>query len=679
MPLPQLTRLIGGLLKAPDESGSVGQMIPELVNLYKDELESIIKKPGLSLYNNLATSARVDGLYYWIDQNIIVAVSGNKVFKIQVSDGTYVDVTGDAPQGNSSATFALIGSILVIATGGRMVKLGLTGNTAYIADTDAPVNVSHVATLDTYLIANKVGTNQFYFSAPGNVESWNALDFASAESSPDIIIALIVYESNLYLFGSETTEVWYNDGVSPFSRITSLTMENGCSAAGSVCKAGGSLWWLDTEKRLNKMTGRQPQIVSSEVQNRLTRVTTFGDAKATPLVFDNRSVILLTFPTSNFTLCYDYMSNKWCEWGEWDDAGQVYKSDRVFSAINLTTANPLARLANPTKYSGTIIDSAAVGTLTWTNPTNAQSASDAVNATITFTAASQITHYLNCQNYSVTLPTGVYIVGVEIIADVKTSIGGGSGGVGYGEHIYGDGQAGIGTFMGTVIDSSIRLIKGGVVSGDNKARSQSIGSGGRISWGASNDLWGLTWLPAEVNASNFGAVISFTCSAYSYTGGAGEVQPHIWIDSVAIIIYYRSSQVDTSVIFATIVGDKSNGKLYLLSSDNVKDDTAAIRCLVRSGIQNYKTHKFKRADRLSLRFKPNVANIYEPNPIIKIRWRDEFSDTWSAFTEIPIGTINNAFISGLGMYRGRQYELVYNEPTKFILNEWEEEIELMLR
>jgi hypothetical protein len=159
---------------------------------------------------------------------------------------------------------------------------------------------------------------------------------------------------------------------------------------------------------------------------------------------------MLTFPTDNITLCYDTDSGKWCQWGEWDSANQVYKTDRIFSSVNLSLSQPMSTLANPTKYAGTVTNDAAIGTLAWTNPTNAQGVTDSVVASRLFTAAGEITNYLNCQNFSAALPIGVYVVGIEVVGDIKVSLGSG-GGLAYGEHIYADGYN-TDVFKGTVID-----------------------------------------------------------------------------------------------------------------------------------------------------------------------------------------------------------------------------------
>lgn len=63
-----------------------------------------------------------------------------------------------------------------------------------------------------------------------------------------------------------------------------------------------------------------------------------------------------------------------------------------------------------------------------------------------------------------------------------------------------------------VIDATVKLLKGGSVVGDNKADAVTKwpSSDADKAYGGSADLWGTTITPAEVNASDFGAVVSAT-------------------------------------------------------------------------------------------------------------------------------------------------------------------------
>jgi len=62
-----------------------------------------------------------------------------------------------------------------------------------------------------------------------------------------------------------------------------------------------------------------------------------------------------------------------------------------------------------------------------------------------------------------------------------------------------------------VIDNSIRIVKGGVISGDEKALGKEIPATiDYIKYGGENDLWGLTWTAGDINSSDFGVAISYS-------------------------------------------------------------------------------------------------------------------------------------------------------------------------
>lgn len=61
----------------------------------------------------------------------------------------------------------------------------------------------------------------------------------------------------------------------------------------------------------------------------------------------------------------------------------------------------------------------------------------------------------------------------------------------------------------TLIEYSIRIVKDGVILGDNKSTGAGIsGVDTYFSYGGAEDLWGLGWTSANINASDFGVVFS---------------------------------------------------------------------------------------------------------------------------------------------------------------------------
>ena len=58
-------------------------------------------------------------------------------------------------------------------------------------------------------------------------------------------------------------------------------------------------------------------------------------------------------------------------------------------------------------------------------------------------------------------------------------------------------------------ENSIKIVKGGVISGDEKSTGVGLaGVNNYVSYGSSSDLWGLAWTPSDINSSDFGVVYS---------------------------------------------------------------------------------------------------------------------------------------------------------------------------
>src|SRR5262249_47735087 len=88
---------------------------------YIDELGQTQKRPGLTQFINLGTSAPIDGLYWWEQQSIALVVSNGRIWKITDFTGSVTELTGDALNSGVQVTFAPNGTTMVMANGGRMV------------------------------------------------------------------------------------------------------------------------------------------------------------------------------------------------------------------------------------------------------------------------------------------------------------------------------------------------------------------------------------------------------------------------------------------------------------------------------------------------------------------------------------------------------------------------------
>ena len=153
------------------------------------------------------------------------------------------------------------------------------------------------------------------------------------------------------------------------------------------------------------------------------------------------------------------------------------------------------------------------GDVIWQNTTNA--ANDTVSATFASCSlgSGQVSYYLKTTYFHFTIPDTATITGVVVRYDRYSS-----------------------NNSGTVSDSSVRLVKGGTITGDDKKGSNDWNTESeRIdSYGGVSTMWGIQLSPSDVNSNtNFGVAISVT----NLTDD-GEAA---YINWVTMTVYYSSS------------------------------------------------------------------------------------------------------------------------------------------
>jgi hypothetical protein len=162
------------------------------------------------------------------------------------------------------------------------------------------------------------------------------------------------------------------------------------------------------------------------------------------------------------------------------------KNILLLSALLLLISEfSLAQTAGPNNpASGTFI---AGANLDWTFPGNIVNTADTNYATAIFGAAAN-TDNLQGSNYGFSIPSGAIINGIVVTINRRTSA----------------------VNAGRITrDNIVSLVKGGIVTGNNKATATAYTTSfATATYGSSTDTWGTTWTPADINATNFGAILS---------------------------------------------------------------------------------------------------------------------------------------------------------------------------
>lgn len=186
---------------------------------------------------------------------------------------------------------------------------------------------TNVDVVDNYFVYNRPDTQQFGCS---NVLSpiSGSTNFSSKDGAPDDLVTLIVDHREIYLLGETSSEVWVDQGTSPFpfNRIPGTSTQHGIVAPFSVSRLGNSFAYLSKNNRgtaqIVQMNGYVPQRISTHaVENTLTGQT-ITDAIAWTYQLEGHEVYVISFPTLQLTWCYDIATGMWHKWLYTNNLGQ---------------------------------------------------------------------------------------------------------------------------------------------------------------------------------------------------------------------------------------------------------------------------------------------------------------------------------------------------------------------
>lgn len=281
------------------------------------EVAALVPTPGLRLLLTLPTSpVRAT---YTATNGQLFAVGGNKFYR--VSSAFVATELGSLNTSTGPVSMTDNGTYVVFVDGAD----GFTWNmdsSAYAEITDPDfVPADQVTFQDGYFLFNQGGTASFFFSGLNDI-TLDSLDFADAEGSPDDLVGIVSSNQNIYLPGTQSTEVFYNSGDAdaPFQRIQGAVMGVGCAAAFTIAKMQGSLFWLGGDETgsgiVYQIQGYQAQRISTPAVESVIRALdqeTLADSRAWVYQQGGHSFYCLNLPGASATWVYDVSTGLWHE------------------------------------------------------------------------------------------------------------------------------------------------------------------------------------------------------------------------------------------------------------------------------------------------------------------------------------------------------------------------------
>lgn len=278
---------------------------------------SYIGTPGLALWTTLASVSGIRGMKVF-NSAYAVVVSYDQAWRVDVN-ANFISLGVIAP-GYTPVSMATNGINMMLVTGDQGYVIDpLAGTLTQITDADF-VGADTVDFCDGYYLWNQPGTGRFQISSIYGTDI-DALDFATAEGAPDLLLSLLVDHREIWLFGENTTEVFFNSGNTdfPFERIPGAFIEQGCAAKFSPAKLDNSVVWLAKDERgqgtVQKANGYAPVRISTYAVEfdiaQMAKTSRIDDAIAFSYTQEGHSFYVLNFPTAGKTWVFDAAENLW--------------------------------------------------------------------------------------------------------------------------------------------------------------------------------------------------------------------------------------------------------------------------------------------------------------------------------------------------------------------------------
>jgi len=129
-----------------------------------------------------------------------------------------------------------------------------------------------------------------------------------------------------------------------------------------------------------------------------------------------------------------------------------------------------------------------------------------------------------------------------------------------------------------------------------------------------------------------------------------------------------------------LVGDKSNGQVYILSNTEYQDNGVAIKSFLEFGNQDHGSSANKRSDAMYFDFRRGdgeAGDKYE-KAMAWVQYRDNGSKSWGNLIELDLGATGESTmlpaLRPMGNYRQRQMRIVFGDNANIVFNGFEEDI-----
>jgi len=310
IPTRQLSTVINGLANATRSNiDAISRgTLPDAGMTF--EIPKITQLPSVTQEDEGGTLADVDQNSEFLSVSV-KKYSGAQTFSVELFDRSSPAFIDELMR-NMAAQYAKATDTAVNAA----LIAGATADGTTVTTINMPDGrpVGSVGTIDGSFLLGVKGTQRFYWIKPGETDP-DSLSFASAERTPDSLMAINIVSDEIWFLGASGVEVWATTGDQdlPYQRISGRVYGEGCAAAATACVANYQsipcLLWVSEKRSVMMAQGTPTRISTKSVEEKLRSAT---NLRAWIFRFNLHDFYAITYDQG--TLVYDIVMQSWSTW-----------------------------------------------------------------------------------------------------------------------------------------------------------------------------------------------------------------------------------------------------------------------------------------------------------------------------------------------------------------------------
>jgi hypothetical protein len=231
------------------------------------------------------------------DHGLLYVVSGGGFYSVtSTPTATFRGAVGSSTEIDMDSNTA---AVVIVSPPDAYHYTPGTTTFGQITDTDfTSRGAGDVEFADNFMLFRQPDTGVFFGADLGSVTSFDALNFATAEGSPDTTVGLKVDQRQVLQFGERSLELWQNTGVSgfPFTRLEPGFVERGCANGKTVAKLDQSVFWVADDYTVRRLDGLTPVRVSDHAVEQWLKTVTLVSLRGWAWTLDGHLCYAITAP-----------------------------------------------------------------------------------------------------------------------------------------------------------------------------------------------------------------------------------------------------------------------------------------------------------------------------------------------------------------------------------------------